>query len=376
MQNPLNRWRMVVGGLMTTVACLPSLNGQGGRILQSVDAFYSPSAVVVAEDGRTIYVANAGRGEFGMLAGRGAISRGRLGDDDKVVVDDARFIDGLNAPLGLVILPRSTATLPKGALMSAVGSLWTVDARGNQLRDDRERGTGLVVIDPQAGAVHSRIFLGRGSALEPVLGHPIINPLALTVDPAGNIYLADSFGGGIERLAPGEGRPGVLKLSPAALDALNREEAPPAGSFWFAPVSNMPAAVYYSVQDDMLYWGTANGIGELGGAVFRVAHGDFSGAERLETYIKGEQPILSLTQTPRGTLLAGYSTGQLFYLRNANRAHEMHFYRKDQRFLEPGQMAIMHASDGRLLVAVPELSGGVRGSWRQSVQVFGLPGDF
>jgi len=358
------------------VASILGLHGQGGRILQSVQAFYSPSAVVVADDGRTVYVANAARGEFGMLAGRGVISRARLGDDDQLVVDEPRFVEGLNSPLGLVILPRATATLPKGALVTAVGSLWTVDARGNQLKDDRERGCGLAIIDPQAGTVHSRIFLGRGSALEPVLGHPIVNPLALAIDPAGNIYVADSFGGGVQGGASDQGQSGILKLSPVALDALSREETPPPGSFWFARVPNMPAAVYYSALEDMFYWGTANGIGELGGAIFRVPHGDFTGAERVETFVKRQQPILSLTQTPAGTILAGYSTGQIFFFRNANRPHEMRFHKRDQRFLTPGQTAILRASDDRLLVAVPELSGGIRGSWRQRVQVFGLPDDF
>lgn len=376
MQNPsgLGPWLLlIVGGLAASAA---ATHAQGGRILQTLQAFYSPSAVAVAEDGRTLYVTNAARGEFGMIEGRGAISRVRMNDDGTLEVEEPRLVEGLNAPLGLVVLPRATETLPQGALITAVGSLWTVDARGNQVRDDRERGSGLAVIDPEKAVVHSHIFLGGGSALQPLLGHPIVNPLAVAVDPSGNVYLADSYGGGVQRIPPEQGQPGILKLSPAALDALSRDEAPPAGSFWFAPVPNMPAAVYYSATEDMLYWGTADGLGELGGAIFRVKNGDLSGAERLETYIKGEQPILSITQTPEGTLLAGYSTGKLYFVRNANRPHEIRFHRQAQRFLESGQMAVLRAPDDRLLVVVPEISGGTRGAWRQSVQVFGLPGDF
>jgi hypothetical protein len=143
---------------LLALALLPAATAFGqGAFAQTLEAFHTPAAVVVAEDGRTLFISNAARSEFGMVAGRGAISRVRLGDDGQLRVESARFVSGLNAPLGLAILPGPLGSIPEGALVVAVGCSWTVDDKGRTI-EPGDAGTGLAFFD-------GVVFAGRGCPL-------------------------------------------------------------------------------------------------------------------------------------------------------------------------------------------------------------------
>jgi hypothetical protein len=330
--------------------------------------------VVCSVDGRTLFVANAAYGDYGLLAGRGAISKVAIDDAGQLSIENARFIAGLNAPVGVALLPAPVAHLPEGALAVVVGGSWTVDTKGNKV-EPADAGTGVAFFETAGGTALGRIFIGRGSPMTGILGHPVLDPAAITADGRGNIYIADVAGA---RMAAqrAEGVPGMIKLSADAVGALLRDEAPPSGSVSFVRVENVPTGIAYSLEEDALYYVTGNGIGVLGGAIFRLPQGDFSGAVGVETSAKELNSLVGVTFSPGGKVIAGRNEGDLVYYTGRGRARPIKMRPHDFRFLSPGQPAMVRTAAGSVILVVPELSGGGIGPWRQRLQVVDLPGDF
>ncbi len=359
---------------LAAVACavaLPRAQAQGSQ-LESIAKFYSPMAAVFAADGRTLYIANGARGDYGMIAGWGSISKCAVSDDGTLTVDEQQFVEKLDAPVDIAILARATSVSPAGALVVAVGGSWTTDLRGGNL-DDRARGTGLVIVDPATGEVAGRLFLGEGSPIQDMFGRPLRDPFAVTADPEGNIYVADYAARGTLSDDPGTPQPGLWKLHAAAVEALLKEEAPPDGSVEFMAVRSIPSGVAYSTRDDALYFVTGVAGYDLGGAVLRLPRGDFSGAVELETVAKEMGSLNGIAFTPKGTILVARNAGEILVVRG--RRHREVRFRERFRFLSPGQFAATALAGGRTLVVVPEASGGGSGRWRHAVKTFILPGD-
>jgi hypothetical protein len=308
-----------------------------------------------------------------MLAGRGAISRVTLDADGKLKVESPRFIEGLNSPLGIAVLTAPSGPFPAGTLVVSAGASFTVDGDERALPDDEARGTGLVFFDSGSGKELGRVFLGHGSPAPTMLGHPIADPTGVVSDTAGNIYLADVGGAEGRPLSQIEERPGVIKFTPAAIEALAKREAPPAGSIAFALVVNIPSGLAYAPGENAIYWGTSNGMGEI----FRAPKGDFSAGAALETVARETNSLSGLGVTPNGSVIAGRNEGDIVVWRAGSRARVRPVRFPDEiRFLLPGQIASTKLADGRVLVVVPELSGGGRGPWHQRLQVFTLPSDY
>jgi hypothetical protein len=358
--------------LLASLAFARVAAGQGAN-LRSFEAFYSPMAATFAADGRTLYVVNGARGDYGMIAGRGSVSLCRVDGTGELKVDDPRLVKDLNAPVDLDILRRPTAVSPAGALVIAVGGSWTTDARGRNLDDDRARGTGLVVADATSGEILGRMFLGAESQFASVAGSPVMDPYSVAADPSGNIYLADLAARGTLPQGPGRAAPGIWKLAPAAVDALLREEAPPAGSLQFLAVRALATGIEYSDAEDALYYVTGTDGYDLAGAVLRLPRGDFSNDNAIETIARELTSLASLTITPRGTVLAARNIGDIVIGRG-RRGKEVKF-REKFSFLSPGQMANTRLDDGRLLVVVPEASGGGAKQWQHRVRTFTVPGN-
>ncbi|MGH8019594.1 MAG: hypothetical protein ACREIA_15200 [Opitutaceae bacterium] len=358
--------------VLACAASPPRSHAQGDN-LQSIEKFYTPMAVTFAADGRTLYVANGARGDFGMIAGWGSISKCTVSGDGTLTVDKQQFAKDLNAPVDIAILAEPTSVSPAGALVVAVGGSWTTDVRGQSLDDDRARGTGLVIVDPETGAISGRLFLGEGSLIEGALGRPLRDPFAVTADPAGNIYVADYAARGTLPDDPGTPQPGLLKLHASAVEALLKEQEPPAGSVQFLSVRSIPAGVIYSTRDDSLYFVTGVAGFDLGGAVLRLPRGDFSGATALDTVAKELESLNGITFTPKGAILVARNSGEILVVRG--RRHKDVRFRDRFRFLSPGQLATTSLANGKTLVVVPEASGGGSGRWRHPVRTFTLPGD-
>lgn len=338
---------------------------------ESIAGFYSPTSAAFAADGRTLYITNSARGSYGMLAGRGGVSRCHIDGNGGFTIDDQSFVDGLNAPVDVAVLPKATAVSPAGALVVAVGGSWTTDNRGKPLATARERETGLVIASATNGEVLGKIYLGEGTLAEPLVGHPMLDPCSVAADPAGNIYVADFAARGTGDDAPGAALPGIWKLEPAAIDALVRDEAPPADSVGFIAVASVPTGLAYSNADDALYWITGNPYSDLGGAVLRLPQGDLSGEARLKTVAKNLNSLAGIGLTPEGTVLVSRTSGEVLLIRG-RRGKPIHF-RHDYRFLSPGQIATTRLDSGSVYVVVPEGSGGGNSPWRHEVRTFLLP---
>jgi hypothetical protein len=313
-------------------------------------------------------IANTGRGEYGLTAGRGSISRVTLGADGHLAVEKLRFIEGLNGPVGMTLIGTGSETLPAGTLAVTVGGSWMVDAGGRPLPDDTARGTGIVFFDPQTGAARGRVFLGQGSDAAKLIGHPVTDPTAITSDPSGNLYLIDVDVAATRSSRRGEAKAGVIKIARAALDPLVRGEILPAGSIHFASEASVPTALTYAAGDDSLYWATFTG------ELRRLPQGDFSGQTAVITVNKEAGTIVCLGPTPRGEIIGAGADGLLIQVRG--RKIRTIKFRKEPRFLSPGQPAVVSGADGQTLLILPEQGGGGVGPWRQRVNVIALSGDF
>lgn len=334
--------------------------------MHALDAFDSPSAVVALEDQRTLLVANTGRGEYGLVAGSGTISRARLDDTGHLTMDEQRFITGLNGPVGLTLLRNATEALPANTLAITVGGSWVVDEEGSRIPDDATRGTGLVFFDAETGEARGRILLGTGSPAAEALGHPVADPTGLTSDPEGNLYLIDVDVAATRSSRRSEANAGVIKIGAAAVTALLRDTPPPPDTIQFAREVSLPTAVVYSDRDDALFWGT------FAGELRKLPGGDFSGRTAVITVSKEVGTVACLAVMPNGRVIGATANGTLLYVRGRG-SRELRL-RKQTRFLSPGEPVIVPGTEDRVWFVLPEQGGGI-GRWGQRVNVISVPDD-
>jgi hypothetical protein len=357
----------VMASLCLAPIAMPAVLRAQATMVHTLEAFHAPAAVLALPGGHTLLVSNTGRGEYGLIAGRGSISRLTLGDDGHLTVDKLRFIEDLNGPVGLTLLATGSDALPAGTLVVSVGGSWMVDSAGKSVPDDATRGTGLAFFDLPSGRPLGRALLGRGSATEKLLGYPITDPTGIASDPAGNIYITDAASMAARAGRRSEARVGITKISRAALDVLLKDEVPPAGSLQFAAENSIATTVFYSTKSDAVIWGT------FAGEMREVPGGDLSGRVAVQTLGKQLGSLACLNETAKGTVVGVAAEGSLLVVRHG-KARVLHF-RKAFQFLSPGQFALVPGSNGRVLMILPEQGGGGVGPWRQRVNVIELPGD-
>ena len=206
---------VLAGALVVSVgsfatSCATNWESEPAKLIQTVGGFHRPESVVFSLDGSTLFVGNCASDLFGpdrklvgMVQGKGAISRCSVDADGHVTVTEMKFIDGLNSPLGLCIVPKATGRFPQGTLMVNQGITLLVDEAANPITDAAALGTGILFFDPESGERLGRIDLGVGSVVAEKIGHASLLPNSLAFDGDGNLFVTDTAKGG-DRQVPAQ----------------------------------------------------------------------------------------------------------------------------------------------------------------------------
>lgn len=344
--------------------------------MEPLEAFFGPASAVFSPDGRTLYVSNSARADYGMIAGRGAISRVAVGSDGTMKVEEARLIDGLNAPIGVTLLPVKVGDFPAGTLAVAVGGRWAMRDRTTRVTDARERETGLLFFDPATGARLGAVYLGAGSPIESILGHPVVDPSHVVFDGDGTAFVADVSGLGLQKEPGVVNYPGILRLTAQAVVALARGEDLPSGAVTFQNVTEVAGGIAWDQRERRLYWATGPGFGDLAGAVLRLPGGDFGPGGVIQTLDKETIPMVGACLTANGSLLVAHTDGVIGVIKRGRGKIKPVKFKDRTVFISPGQPAATTLADGRILVVVPEMASGGRPVWRHRLQAFTLPSDY
>jgi len=344
--------------------------------MEPLEAFFGPASAVFSPDGRTLYVSNSARADYGMIAGRGAISRVSVDADGTMKVDQARLVDGLNAPIGVTLLPVQVGDFPAGTLVVAVGGRWTVKDRTTRVTDARERQTGLLFFDPSTGVRLGAIYLGAGSPIESMLGHSVADPSHVVFDGDGTVFVSDVSGLGLQKVAGVVNYPGILRLTAPAVVALARGGEVPPGAVTFQNVTEVAGGIAWDQRERRLYWATGTGFGDLAGAVLRLPGGDFGPGGVIQTLHKETIPMVGACLTANGSLLVAHANGAIGVIKRGRGKIKLVKFKDRTVFISPGQPAATTLADGRILVVVPEMASGGRPAWRHRLQAFTLSSDY
>lgn len=239
--------RKVSGGTITTVAGTGTagFSGDGGSATSA--ALHSPSAVAVDSQGN-LYIADFGNGRVRKVVGGTitTVAGGGVQTGDGIAATSAQIsplgvaVDGTGnlyiadgnrirkvaggtittvAGTGAAAFSgdggaATSATLngPRGIALDSTGNLYIADTMNNRIR---EVASGTITTIAGGGTAG----LGDGG---PATSANLLNPGGVTVDSAGDVYVADTYNHRVRLLTPnggggGGGGPTTLALSPSAL---------------------------------------------------------------------------------------------------------------------------------------------------------------
>jgi hypothetical protein len=368
--------------LVATALCLGCQQPNGltptdARVLQTLDGFHRPESCTFSQDGKTFFVSNVASGTYGpeenflLVRGEGFISKLAVDEQGQARMIEREFVTGLDAPLGITVLPKATSKFPAGTLFVNVGFWLQGREDGTYTAAPAELGTGITAIDPETGDVLGHIPVGEGSKVAEALGFACYGLNGACFDGEGNFYAAEH--GEAATTDPARtGQAGILKIPHDAIDPLAAGQA--ARGVAFQPVPFGPNGVAWRASDNHIYFVTSSG-GEdpRGGAVFRVPQQSFPVEPLPEPAIKGVGKLDGIAFTPAGTTLVSRMSGDLFAFEKgfaSGRKIPLGFELKS-----PSDIKLQVLPDGSSILAVPEQQPAGEPN-AQRVRLIDLPKDF
>lgn len=367
-----------LAALSVLVGCDQSSVGPtAARVMQSPNVFHRPESCTFSLDGKALFVSNVASGTYGpennflLAVGEGYISKLTLDKTGKVQQITEKFSTGLDAPLGITVLPKATSTFPAGTLFVNVGFWLQGQADGTYTKDPADLGTGVTAIDPKTGEVLGHIPVGEGSKVAEAIGFACYGLNGACFDGEGNFYAAEN-GKASTTEPPRVGKAGILKIPHDALDKLAAGET--AAGIAFQPVAFGPNGVAWRASDNHIYFVTSSG-GEdpRGAAIFRIPLADFPVEPLPAPVIKGVGKMDGIVFAPAGSTIVSRMAGDLFAFEQgfaAGRKIPLGFELKS-----PSDIKLQPLPDGGSILAVPEQEpAGEPGA--QRVRLIDLPADF
>lgn len=340
---------------------------------QTLEGFDNPVSSAFSPEGDTLYVVNSARGEYGWVGGRGAVSKVKVAPDGTLDLTEPKFVTKLTGPMGIAVMPVDTERFPAGTVFVSQGGAWAVDRSGNLIRNVFDLEMGIFALDPDSGRIIGKLLMGPGTPFASSLGHGVVNPLSITFDPKGNLFLCDGGSGGRNLDPPVEGRAGLIRIPVDSLD--EAAGAKPVPGMTFLEVAHGPTSVFWDTSNDALMATTGDGFGPLGGAVFRLPRGDFSDRGKIETVGQALTPVSGAFILPSGKVIVTVTSGEIKEIRSLKKSRDVRL-KPDLYLVTPGSLASKQLADGSTLVVMPEQSGGGIADWRQRVQILIFPAGY
>jgi DNA-binding beta-propeller fold protein YncE len=356
----------------------PDLNT--AKVIQTLALFNHPDSCAASADGKYLFVTNSGAIINGITGPsfqyeQGAISKLSIGGDGRLTLVSLKFVDGLHAPMGMAILPKSTGKFPAGSLFVSTGTTAALDDKGDHIADIRKFNPGVSIFDPENGKRLGFIAMGPDRAVARSLRHPVLAPCGLCFDQQGNLYVADTANTGADLDPVVVGRPGLLRINNQNIDlyADNKVSEKDGAAVEFAYERHQPASIFYSSIDDGIYWTTlaTDSTERSAGDVYRVVPEEFS--QRVAQNVLGDTggALLGITITPSGNLIASQVNGPLVYI--GKKVQSEIEFTENGSFSAPADIKLFTAYKGYNVLFVPEQEPNSVESWKQRLRVVLLP---
>jgi uncharacterized protein (TIGR03437 family) len=191
-------------GIITTIAGNGVSNGYSGDGgLATSGQLNYPSGVAV-DSGGTLYIGDVGNAVIRKVSPSGIISTVAQGGGRALAIDQADnlyFEDAVGvrkvSPSGIVTtFTTAQFALPYGAAVDGAGNLYIAEAGAANYRVRKITPAGIITTVAGNGTAG---YSGNGG---PAASAQLNGPVALAVDSAGNLYIADSFNARIRMVSP------------------------------------------------------------------------------------------------------------------------------------------------------------------------------
>ena len=343
-------------------------------IVQKVSGFHKPESSALSLDGKTMFVSNCGSGFFGkdkifaLAAGKGAISKLAVAPDGKLTMKNPRFTEGINAPLGISVLPKATAKIPAGSLFVNTGYFRQTDKNNNYILDYAKLAPATLIIDPDNGKIIGRINLGPGSSAAKTKGAPFLVPNGMAFDCDGNLYIAET-GAVDDRVTPNiKAKPGIMKIPHALIDSL--VENKPVTGLQFLPVPGGSNGVMYDSITDSIYIVTCRDDCPYGGALYKVPRSKFT-SPLPAPIAKNLTPADGIVKTSDNRFIVSLFNGNLVEISECGRVRTI-LLEPHVTFAQPSDLKILKLKCGTELLIMPEQSPKDPETWKHTVYVIQL----